>query len=442
MRFSPVWVTMAALFCSLLTLPCAAYEELMVYVDGRVDADDIESRVCSLTIVTTQCARFRVFSINYVDDYTVADVEVMVGTPPADVVADSVLNAKLITRPSGIFRIDRIQVPEATTPPLISEEDKLIYAAAAAFVGGALLVCLAVYCVHRRRRSQTSLPGAAPSSHLRGDLQVDATLSTMPSEQAELRAKVQHLEVLTQRLLNAQDTQTAYRQAAADMEDEYFEPAALKADEAVAALEAAEKSKASSWWHAQPSERKGAPELLRDPADSHRGTLHQGLLFSSLSARVPPEHSRHWHLAKDFPRLPNSIAGLVHVAGSRLHGLGVFAAQFISPGVILFSYLNPSRLHDASLRFTMAQAALQFGYGFQDRLHFAICDPARDLCVVAEDPSARGWGCLLNSAHSEIDLEANCEIIWCGTTPYVRSKSYIPPLAELLLDYAFPPPSS
>ena len=152
----------------------------------------------------------------------------------------------------------------------------------------------------------------------------------------------------------------------------------------------------------------------------------------------------HWCVEHGpLPSLSYTIARLVSMAPSNIHGVGIFAKTFIDPGVTLFPYLRPDRMHSKKCYASAIDLDFRYGADWKSRLRFITEHPEKPhwYCV-AEDPTVRGWGCLINSSVGTA-LEANCEIVWTGAsggieTPWVRTKSTLPPLAELLLEYRLP----
>ena len=440
--------------------------QLIVSIDGTITCfADATTRTCD-AIANVACVRLRVESLERFDRYTVARIGVLPGLPDAETVISEAVAKQYAARPSGVFLVEREPTPAAA--PRFSAEDKLLYAGVGGAVGGAALAFCFIFVVQRRiavsrDRQRRKAEGSTPSEAL-----VPAATAQRRHDMADeaLWTRITELEELTKRLLRERYTEKAVAAVNAETNgaggtpptnaDQKSRgggdfPARDPAEEMLDQLLVDQGGKARRsyeapvpWWHRDPetalSSDSQPPDggLVRpERHDACRGVLHPGLVDTPLARRIPAGFHDHWHLRSDFPKLPASVAGLIHVARSKLHGLGLFAARFISPGNVLFPYVSPEFLNARAVRLTFAQAAMRFGVDWKASMNFVAINHAKGVCVSAERPEVRGWGCLLNSNFGEEDLEANCEIVWSGDVPYVKTTAHIPPLAELLLDYRF-----
>ena len=204
------------------------------------------------------------------------------------------------------------------------------------------------------------------------------------------------------------------------------------------------------WW------REGTDNAMLDDAHlSDKPPPYEGLPQAGCPGTAPSDavcglsggydvgflsRARHWALPPYLPPLPREIANLVMVRESLLQGAGVFARRFIDADIILFPFVHPTCVaDDRAVCFSDVELRLKYGRDWRDRLRFFVRHPDKDVVVVAEEPQRRGWGCLLNSCRGTI-LEANCRMVFPSgaCTPWVVTTRVIPPLAELLLDYAYP----
>jgi hypothetical protein len=209
--------------------------------------------------------------------------------------------------------------------------------------------------------------------------------------------------------------------------------------EADMAREEDSRQRQEHWW------RRSAIEAVEvDHGIELEGVDHStkgvSILLKDQVALLGAVDRDHWSYIHRLPSLSPLISSLVSAAPSNIHGMGVFARTFIDAGIVLFPWLRPERIQSNKVYVTEVAMGFRFGADWRRTVRFVTEHPERrGYFCVAEDPTARGWGCLLNSCRGTA-LEANCEVVWTGPsggeTPWIRTKQTVPPLAELLLDYA------
>jgi hypothetical protein len=439
------YVVLRLLLCTALCAVAARAASdavLIVVVNGKVtDTATALATVCK-AMSLSDCSRLHLSSLTYQGDATTLRITVATGAPKASVVAQqaSELPDKTLN-PVNIASISKEEI--ASSAPQLSQNDKLTYVGAGCGVVG-ILLGLIVYAVCRSRRKNAEVEAKGDAARHQPALPKARVDFTAVDESQRLWQRLRTLEDQTELLLACRESDARQH----DLLDEAIELETGRAEPRPVALPttAAADADGTDWWNRSAAEALGATGQVpqyRGLTSTTRGTLIPDLMNARLAERIDiAANAKHWTVLNEPPSIAARIVPLLCRARSNLHGMGVFANRYIDTGVVLFPYLNPVFATDARLRHSTSEMQQTYGVGWRRRMGFVASyygDDAEESAVhvVAEDPAARGWGCIVNSA-THTELESNCELMWTEQgVPWVRAATMIPPLAELLLDYDY-----
>lgn len=401
----------------------AATANVVVRFSGAVNATFVANAFCQLTPAGV-CGRLSVLSLAYENQETTCVLRISDGTPSPESIQNDLTS--LQQNKLNAQNILSVSLPPPP-PPTADREKELIYTATASFVGGVLLSIATWFCCFRKRRTaserdqpqQAAVNGSTSREVNAEKPPVHTWKDTTLTER--LIDRIKQLEEDTQHLLTLNNME---RKGLTDSVP--FQ--ATSADEITHCIEEAAQ---------ELSLKKSASTnggILSVPSTGEGAVVVNGGATTRDLNRSNAD-PRHWCQTSSFPTLPPNIACSVNIARSKIHGMGIFATKFLSAELLLFQYLNPAYTNDATHRYSNEDMRLQFGAGWQNRIHFVVTHPDKTFHCVAEDPKFRGWGCLINSCRGT-GLLPNCQIVWsAGGVPWVQTTVPIPPLAELLLEY-------